>query len=124
MGSNDFGWLLTGSAAAAEFADRYVNFILDLRKYHRNPTIPIFLITPFGWYTRNTVRPIVPLATMQEIKDRAGENTYLIDTTGWLNDANAARLMLNVVHPNPDGLVYLGDKVALVARKMGLGWKF
>lgn len=127
LGTNDFGWLHVGDYASGEktaaFIDLYVAFLAQIRKFHRSPTVPIFLVYPFGYLTKKGLQTLTPITTMQTIVQRAGRNTYLIDTTGWLNNQNAENFIFDVVHPNSEGMVYLGDKLAFAAKRIGLGWK-
>ena len=119
LGTNDGGLI---SREPQTFVLYYVSFIADIRRLYGSATRTVVML-PFGFRNpgSSAVIPVVPASLGQSIVDQAGRtNTFLMNTDGWLNAGNSNRYMLDFVHPNPDGLSYLGGRVAGALRSMRL----
>lgn len=107
----------------AQFESDYLSLISGIRKAYGNETT-IIVLTPFG---RRFVLPeggygfdlIWPVSVYAAIVEQANDpRVKLLDSTGWLNLENSGKYMIDNVHPNYEGLRYLGKLVAEGLKKM------
>jgi hypothetical protein len=115
LGAND----RVGSKRDPEgFVRDYVALLTKVRRTY-GKAVRLVIVAPFGFWTGTIVQPIVDLALLRRVVTRLGPRTYLVDTEGWLTAANAPQFFGDAVHPNSDGQVYFGGRLAVALKGLG-----
>lgn len=118
LGINDKNLVLTNPDS---FVAKYVDFIAQLRQRYGND-MKIVCIVPFPIKFRGlSMKSVIPAKLFKSIVAKAGNNnTYYIDTAGWITDDTSPKYLSDFVHPTAEGFIYLGGKVTKALKSLKL----
>ncbi|KAI9031404.1 hypothetical protein DFJ74DRAFT_744782 [Hyaloraphidium curvatum] len=109
--------------APAEFAAAYRTLLSEMmRTYGRDNGTTYAVLVPFGrWHNDSReVLPVYDADVWRNISEGWPRRPKVIalDSGGWLTPFNAPRLLVDGVHPNPDGQLVFGARVAGELRRL------